>query len=117
MLIGLANQNLIQRLRPPYRRLVAFALVAWLAQVPAAQPPDSPVLSRNRFRSGEETLRAFKPVSEATRNSIVKFNVDGQTVALGTVVDTNGLVLTKASELSPGKLTCWLASDKEVDAE
>ncbi len=117
MLIGLANQNIIERSRSRYRQLVAFALVALLAQVLAAQPSDSPVLSRNRFRSGEETLRAFKPVSEATRNSIVKFNVDGLTVALGTVVDTNGLVLTKASELSSGKLTCWLASDKEVDAE
>ncbi len=38
-------------------------------------------------------------------------------MALGTVVDTNGLALTKASEIKPGKLTCWLASDKEVDAE
>jgi len=77
----------------------------------------SPVLGRNRFRSGEETLRAFAPVSAATRQSIVKFNVDGATVALGTVMDTNGLALTKASELKPGKLTCWLATDQEVAAE
>ena len=74
-------------------------------------------LPRNRYRNGEETLRAFAPVSEATRYSIVKFNVDGATVALGTVVDTNGLALTKASELKKGKLTCWLAVEKEVDAE
>lgn len=44
-------------------------------------------------------------------------DVNEETVALGTVVDTNGLVLTKASEIKRGKLTCWLASDKEVDAE
>jgi serine protease Do len=43
--------------------------------------------------------------------------VDGATVALGTVVDTNGLTLTKASELKKGKLTCWLAVEKEVAAE
>jgi S1-C subfamily serine protease len=62
-------------------------------------------------------LRAFAPISAATRQSIVKLNVDGATVALGAVMDTDGLVLTKASELKLGKLTCWLASDKEVGAE
>src|SRR6185436_18748160 len=68
-------------------------------------------------RSGEETLRAFGPVSAATRHSIVKFNVDGETVALGAVIDTNGLTITKASEIKKGKLTCWIASEEEVDAE
>ncbi|MGH7967514.1 MAG: trypsin-like peptidase domain-containing protein, partial [Limisphaerales bacterium] len=47
----------------------------------------------------------------------MKFNVDGETVALGAVVDSNGLVLTKASELRDGKLTCWLATEEEVSAE
>jgi serine protease Do len=75
------------------------------------------MLPRNRFRSGEETLRAFAPVSAATRHSIVKFNVDGETVALGSVIDTNGLVITKASEIKNGKLTCWLATEQEVSAE
>ncbi len=76
-----------------------------------------PALANSYFRSGEETLQALAPVSAATRNSIVKLQVDEETVALGTVVDTNGLVLTKASEIKPGKLTCWLASDREVSAE
>jgi serine protease Do len=80
-------------------------------------PPEDAALPRNYFRSGEEMLRAFAPVSKATRNSIVKLNVDGETVALGTVVAAGGLALTKASEIKPGKLTCWLASDKEVEAE
>jgi serine protease Do len=56
-------------------------------------------------------------VSEITRRSIVKFNVNGETVGLGTVMDSGGLVLTKASELKEGKLTCWLAVDKEVGAQ
>jgi serine protease Do len=77
----------------------------------------APTLQRTRFRNGEETLRAFAPVSEATRWSIVKLNVDGGTVALGTVVDASGLALTKASEIKKGKLTCWLADDQEVAAE
>ncbi len=89
-----------------------------LAQMACGQGTDRPAaLPRNRFRSGEEVLRAFGPVSAATRCSIVKLNVDGTTVALGTVMDTNGLVLTKATEIKPGKLTCWLATEKEVNAE
>jgi serine protease Do len=103
----------------PDCRLWALALaLGWLAQLAGAQDAAvSTRLPRNRFRSGEATLRAFAPVSGATRNSIVKFNVDGATVALGTVVDRNGLALTKASELKKGKLTCWLASEKEVSVE
>jgi len=100
------------------RKLVLGIGLATLAQVSLAQDSPFPaMLSRNHFRSGEGTLRAFAPISAATRHSIVKFNVDGETVALGAVVDTNGLTLTKASEIKKGKLTCWLATEREVDAE
>ena len=75
------------------------------------------VLPRDRYRSGETTLRAFAAVSAATRGSIVKLNVNGETVALGTVVDASGLALTKASELKAGKLTAWLATEKEISAQ
>jgi serine protease Do len=104
---------------PPFLQALAFGItLAWLTQVALTQEwPLSPALPKNRFTSGDETLRAFAPVSAATRHSIVKFNVDGETVALGAIVDTNGLALTKASELKKGKLTCWLATDKEVGAE
>jgi serine protease Do len=89
-------------------------LVLLPALVPAQDSSLVRPLPRTRFRNGEEVLRAFAPVSKATRDSIIKLNVDGETVALGAVVDTNGLALTKASELKKGKLTCWLASDQEV---
>lgn len=97
---------------------VGAALVLSIASIALAQDQSSlPRLARNRYRNGEETLRAFAPISDATRRSIVKLNVDGSTVALGVVVDTNGLALTKASEIKPGKLTCWLATEDEVPAE
>src|ERR1043166_1701653 len=73
-------------------------------------------LPRSRLRNGEETLRAFAPVTDSVRNSVVKLNVDGETVALGTVMDATGLVLTKASEIKKGELTCWLASEQKVSA-
>ena len=103
----------------PCARVLILALVAGLLpQLPGAEDSAvSPSLKRSRYRSGEATLSAFAPVSEATRCSIVKLNVNGATVALATVVDTNGLALTKASELKKGKLTGWLATEKEVDAE
>ena len=102
-----------------YARVLMLAVTAaLLPQLSGAQDSAaSPSLKRTRYRSGEATLSAFAPVSRATRYSIVKLNVNGTTVALATVVDTNGLALTKASELKTGKLTCWLATEKEVDAE
>jgi serine protease Do len=97
---------------------VALVLVL-LVQAASAQTYrlSIPTLPRNRYRSGRETLRAFAPVSEATRYSIVKLYGDSGPVALGTVVDTNGLALTKASEIKHDKMKCWVAGGKEVDAE
>src|SRR5258708_37284765 len=43
-------------------------------------------LSRFNYKSGEETLRAFEPVSHLTRNSVVKLDIDGVTVALATII-------------------------------
>jgi serine protease Do len=98
--------------------IVLFLLLAGLAQTaPAQEESDYPKLPRARYRSGQAVLNAFAPISAQTSNSIVELNVKESTVALGAVVDTNGLVLTKASEIRPGKLTCWLASGKEVEAQ
>lgn len=68
------------------------------------------------YRNGDETLKAFSAVAQSTRQSVVKLNVDGETVALAAVVDRNGHVITKASEIKSGKLTAWLSSGNEVDA-
>ncbi|MBI3418024.1 MAG: PDZ domain-containing protein [Verrucomicrobia bacterium] len=74
-------------------------------------------LSADQLKRGDATLRAFAPLSKLTRQSVVKIDLNGNTVALGAVVDANGLAVTKASEIKPGKLSCWLASGKEVPAE
>ena len=112
---GLASAAAWPRCVSALRLALALGFLAQLAG--AQESSSSAMLPQSRYRNGEETLRAFAPISDATRYSIVKLNVDGATVALGTIVDTNGLALTKASELKKGKLTCWLATDKEVDAE
>jgi len=74
-------------------------------------------LPRADLKNGDATLRAFLPVAKATRNSIVKLDLNGATVALAVVIDSSGLAITKASEVKDGKLTCWLPNGKEVGAE
>jgi serine protease Do len=96
--------------------LALLVAISWGVSSPA-QPVLLPALARDYYRSGEETLQVLAPVSAATRFSIVKVTVNGETVGLGTVMDTDGFVLAKASELKPGKLACWLAADREVPAE
>lgn len=95
--------------------LLLAAFVAVTARAQNAASADATLVPRD-YVDGDKVLKAFAPVSAATRHSIVKLNVDGATVALGVVVDTNGLALTKASEIKPGKLTCWLAGGREVPA-
>src|ERR1035437_5137161 len=73
-----------------------------------------PALSDDLVKSGPGVLSAFKPVADATRASIAVLAVDGWRAALGTIIDTNGFLITKASELKPGKLTCTLQGGQEV---
>jgi serine protease Do len=104
-------------IRSPWSSVLVLILGLLGPIASAQEPAAAPRLPRNRFRSGEETLRAFAPIAAATRFSIVKLEVDDETVALGAVLDTNGLAITKASEIKPGKLSCWLATDQKADAE
>ncbi len=101
----------------PTRQICALATLSIIGSASAQNLPFPTMLSRDEFRSGEATLQVLAPLSAALRHSIVKIDVDEEIMALGTVIDTNGLAITKASELKPGKLTCWLATDKEVEAE
>lgn len=107
-----------------FDRMALFGARAWLAalmllaQAAWAQNfSDYPALPHNRYRSGQGVLDALAPLSAAMSNSIVEFNVNEEPVALGAVIDGEGLVITKASEIKPGKLTCWLAWGKEVSAQ
>ena len=101
--------------------ILSLALLALAAAAPntPAQSRSDPIatLARDRYKNGATTLRAFASVAEAMKYSVAKFDLNGNTVALGAVIDTNGLVITKASEIKSGKLTCWLANGSEVGAK
>jgi serine protease Do len=102
---------------------IRACFVLWISScvICSAAAQDSPSLStrlaRDYFKNGEETLLAFEPISRATRDSVVKLDLNGSTVALAAVIDASGLAVTKASEIKEGKLTAWLASGKEVDVQ
>ena len=108
---------MFDKLAPLRGRALWLALALLALAAPAQDLSDFPALPRDRYRSGQAVLDALKPLSAAMRESIVELNVNESPVALGAVVDAGGLVLTKASEIKPGKLTCWLASGKEVGAQ
>ena len=101
------------------RSLILLLVLSLTTQIALAQASSASALRlpRDRFKSGDGTLHAFEPVSKATRHSVVKLDLDGSTVALAAVIDTNGLAVTKGSEIKTGKLTAWLATGKEVDVE
>jgi serine protease Do len=74
-------------------------------------------LPRDQYKNGAETLRAFSSICAPIRDSIVKLDLDGNTVALAVVIDHEGLAVTKGSEIKAGKLTGWLANGQEAAAE
>jgi serine protease Do len=84
----------------------------------AAQPrPARPeALADGHHKSGAVTLRAFAPVVEAAREGVVQFERDGERLALGTVIDAAGWVLTKASEVAGAAFRCRLPDGTEVAA-
>jgi serine protease Do len=67
-------------------------------------------------KNHELVKAAFRDVVRQARQSTVEVKVDGRRVALGTVMDRDGHILTKASELD-GTLTCQIGRGDEFSAE
>lgn len=55
------------------------------------------------FLNGKETLKAFSKASETALRSTVRFIRNEKVFILGTAVDSNGYVVTKASEFESGE--------------
>ncbi len=97
---------------PRFQSLLALAVVILLA---ATSPASAQKLTNNQLKTGSAVKNAFKEVVATPRNWTVRIKADGKDKALGTIIDSDGWVLTKASELK-GKLTCRLTSGKELPA-
>lgn len=97
---------------------MGWACIGCLLTAVAQEPAKARVrLAPDRGKNGDTTLKAFEPVSKALRHSVVRVDVNGDSVALAAVIDASGLAVTKASEIRQGRLTAWLSTGKEVPVE
>jgi serine protease Do len=74
-------------------------------------------LSEDLLKSGSTTLRAFSSLAGRARESVVRVRREGEVVALGTIVDSNGLILTKASEIEESQVICELPDGTALEGE
>jgi serine protease Do len=106
--------------------LVCFAMITWLGVSAGAEPSTSRLnlffreISRGLLgvnsRSHRNVKAAFGPVVRDARRSTVRVVCDASEAAFGTVVDENGFVISKRSELA-GRIECILSDGRRVDAE
>ena len=68
-------------------------------------------------KDSTEVLNLLRPVAEKARESIATVFVDGHPASLATIVSSDGLAITKASELLPGKLKVRLTDRRLLEAK
>ncbi|WP_425616856.1 S1C family serine protease [Anatilimnocola sp. NA78] len=93
----------------------SWSLFLW-SIVPVALLALAPASLLASERSHSKVLAAFRDVVRDPAQSTVRVFSDGRKAALGAVVDQQGFVVTKASELK-GKLTVQLLDGRKMDAE
>lgn len=71
---------------------------------------------RARFAPDAEVRSAFNDVVRDARASVVQIVVDGEERVLGTIIDKEGYVLSKASELTGEKIKAVLSTGRGFDA-
>lgn len=72
-------------------------------------------LAPNSYKSGSIVRSAFRDVVADARAATVRIFCDGKVRAFGTVVDKDGWILTKSSELSD-PILCRLCDGRKLDA-
>lgn len=98
--------------RNRFALLLAALLIALAADGASAQVRN---LIPRLFKSGETTRTAFADLVAEASQSVVQVLGDGKVIALGVVADSDGFILTKASELG-GKLECKTKDGKSFAA-
>src|SRR5437899_665849 len=88
--------------------VAAALLLSFLTSEASAQPRSE--------RSGSKLLASFEPIVAAANTATVRIQCDEKDAALGTVVFSEGLILTKASELR-GAITVKLGDGSILDAD
>ncbi|MGH7128322.1 MAG: S1C family serine protease [Planctomycetaceae bacterium] len=108
---------MIRSLRPTPLRIATLAWLATAAFVTFSHTPShAQRLSRSYLKNGAGVKQAFRDVVADASRATVQVYADGRHVALGTVVDSEGYVLTKASELEGG-LLCRFRDGRRLEAQ
>jgi serine protease Do len=94
--------------------VVAGLLISLSAAVPSAHAQN--VLPESRFKNGETIRKAFKSAVAATTKATVEILASGKRVALGAVVEPEGYIITKASELK-GTVTCQFSDGRMLNGK
>jgi len=96
---------------------VVFMVLASLdAQRPGGRRRASIRPPSPNSRNHDTVKKAFCDVVALARQSMVRVLADGKQVVLGTIVDTDGHIVTKASELPEGEITCQLPNGRRLPA-
>jgi serine protease Do len=95
----------------PAAFLAIFLVVAGLFR----SSPAAERLLKSQLKDGTDVRSAFRDVVRQVNRSMVDVRSDGRQVSLGVVVSSDGLILTKASELGD-HLRCRLRDGREFDA-
>lgn len=88
----------------------------YLASAAAAVALVAPVHAQPSGTGGSKLLAPFQPVVAKANSATVRVLCDDKDAALGTIVASEGLILTKASELR-GAISVKLADGSVLDAE
>lgn len=102
------------RFRPAVLVLIAACLV-WHVPNDAFGQRQRQRLSATQLKSGAALRSAFREVVANAREATVRIRCDGKNAAFGAVVDPDGFILTKATQLN-GELVCRLRDGRELPA-
>lgn len=91
-------------------------MVGMAACLLCLQSADAQRLAAERFKNGSGIRRVVQSTTQNVGRCVVQVISQGDKVALGTIVGTDGAVLTKASELA-GEITCSLPNGRTVPAK
>ena len=112
-----ASTMIRTRLARMEKGAIIEATNAELAQVPATrQYGTGDLIAEERRTQGKDSLERFRGALADVRGSVVGILDGDEPVARGTVVDTAGLVITKASEV-PDEVRCRLPDGRVSPAQ
>ncbi|MBI2805920.1 MAG: PDZ domain-containing protein [Planctomycetes bacterium] len=80
-----------------YRMIAVMLLLAWAGQSQAQ------LVKQDHLRNSPKIIELFGPVVAKTSDATVRVLVDGKEVAFGTVVEADGWIITKWSEIESNR--------------